>query len=97
MQIEPFRLMIVDYVFQHRDGVALFPGLVMPELPREVRSGDKLELRRPNGTRFSTVIAGIEHAKRADRSSAYPVRLASLSKEDVPLGTEVWWIAPNQS
>lgn len=93
MPTEPFRLMIVDYVFQHRDGVALFPGLNLPGLPREVRCGDKLELRRPNGTRFAAVIAGIEHAERVDRSNAYPVRIASVGKEDVPVGTEVWWIA----
>ena len=95
MSNEPFRLMVVDYVFQNRDCVSVFPGLPARELPRAVGVGDKVELRRPDGKQIATTIAGIEHAKKFDGSSAYPLRFPlSVCKEDVPLGTEVWWMAP---
>src|ERR1700759_1109811 len=94
MPTESFRLMIVDYVFQHRDCVAVFPGLPVRELPRKVDVGDKLELRRPDGSQILTSIAFIEHAKRFDGSTAYPLQLPqSVTKDDVPIGTEIWWIA----
>jgi hypothetical protein len=60
---------------------------------RTIRDGDALELRRPDGTALHTILA-VSHARSVSGGSSYPLRLpTSVPAADVPVGTEVWWIA----
>lgn len=67
-------------------GVVLQPGL-NPINDERFRMGDPLLLKRPDGTELGTWISGIE---LFSGTPEVPVLLSGLSKEDVPLGTEVW-------
>ena len=98
MSSEAFRVMTVsDIVTISGKPILLFPGLPR-DLQRTIRVGDQIELRRPDGTRVSTTLAGIEHARMLNRISQWPLRLPdSISKTDVPVGTEVWWISSEKS
>jgi hypothetical protein len=99
MSSEAFHLTTVEdvLVITGRKPVMLFPGLPR-ELPRRISVGDKIELRRPDGTCTSTIIAGIEHARMLDGKSQRPLRLPeSIGVNDVPVGTEVWWISDSKS
>jgi hypothetical protein len=97
--MEPFRLIVVeDVVVITGRGFFLMPGLPVNTLPHRIRVGDKIELRRPEGSCISTVIAGIEHAKLLRVGSTWPLRLPeSIREGDVPVGTEVWWISSEKS
>jgi hypothetical protein len=98
MSSEAFRIMTVAHIIALSDKpVLLCPGL--PKDPqRTIRVGDKIELRRPDGTRVSTILAGIEHAKMLNGVSQWPLRLPnSIGTIDVPVGTEVWWISSEKS
>jgi hypothetical protein len=52
--------------------------------------GDPLELRLPDGTVRGTSLAGFDAGLLLNRDPKMPVLLKGLSKEDVPVGTEVW-------
>ena len=67
-------------------GVVLLPGLT-PINDERFRVGDPLLLKRPDGTELGTWIGRIE---LFSGTPEVPVLLKGLSKEDVPLGTEVW-------
>jgi hypothetical protein len=74
-------------------GYAVNPVVPPASGIRIVRLGDRIELRRPNGTTLPSVMA-INHAKLIDGGSASPLRLPdSAGSGDVPVGTEIWWIA----
>jgi|SRR5579859_66295 len=99
MPSEAFRVMTVSDIvtITGRPMLLLFPG-VPRDLQRTIRVGDKIELRRPDGTRIATILAEIEHARMLDGGSRWPLRLSSsISKTDVPVGTEVWWISSEKS
>ena len=93
--MEPFRLLIMESVLELPDRpIMLFPGLLVRELPGTVRAGDAIELRRPDGTCISTIIAGIRHARMLMSDSQWPIRMPDTVKaSDVANGTEVWWIS----
>ena len=55
--------------------------------------GDPLRLKRPDGTEELVKIGGIEFAKVLNGPCQVLVLLSDRSKEDVPLGTEVWSVA----
>jgi hypothetical protein len=60
---------------------------------RKIFPGDKLELRRPDCTISPTILA-VNHARSLSGKSSYPLRLPKLvTATDVPVGTEIWWIA----
>jgi hypothetical protein len=67
-------------------GVVLLPGLT-PINDERFRVGDPLLLKRPDGVEFCAWISGIE---LFSGTPEVPVLLNGLTKEDVPLGTEVW-------
>jgi hypothetical protein len=93
--MEPFCIILVEGIVTiPGTGFCVWPGLPVNRLPHKVRVGDKLELRRPDGSRSSTVLAGIMHANMLKDGSAWPIRFPeTVRKEDVPVGTEVWWIS----
>src|SRR5688500_14645272 len=67
-------------------GVVLLPGLT-PINDERFRVGDPLLLKRPDGVELCAWISGIE---LFSGTPEVPVILNGLTKEDVPLGTEVW-------
>ena len=84
-------LFTVEDAFAIRQrGVIVVPGIT-PEDGEVFRIGDPLELRRPDGTRRRTTIAGIEMFGRRDLTAPVPILLPKdITKDDVPIGTEVW-------
>ena len=85
------KLFTVEDTFVIRQrGVVVVPGIA-PLGEEKFRIGDPLELRRPDGTRRQTAIAGLEMFHRPEPSAAFPLLLPQdITKEDVPIGTEVW-------
>jgi hypothetical protein len=60
---------------------------------RIVRTGDNVELRRPDGTILSSIMA-INHLKPLAGGSEWGLSLPnSVPPDDVPIGTEIWWIS----
>lgn len=84
-------LSVVEDVFQisSRGSVVVVPGI-----PRagdwHVRAGDCLTLKLPNGNEASTSVNGIEMAS-PPHPLFIPILLGpGLTKDDVPIGTEIW-------
>ena len=85
-------------------GLFLLPGILIeldgPFPPDEIifRIGDKVELRRPDGSVLNTEIAGAEWLTRTRTESEVPRRSScfilqfseQLEPSDAPVGTEVW-------
>jgi hypothetical protein len=84
-------LFIVEHTFAIPGrGVALIPGIV-PQEGEAFRAGDALELRRPDGSVVTTRIGSLELLCPRPRPEEVTVMLPiSISKADVPLGTQVW-------
>lgn len=85
------RLSIVEDVFQlsGRGSVVVVPGI-----PREsdckLKVGDQLVLKLPDGSEQSTIVGGIEMAS-PPHPAFIPLLLGpGLTKETVPIGTEIW-------
>lgn len=56
-----------------------------------VRTGDPLELRRPDGSRLATQLAAIPHLRPYYPDRPFTFSLPrGIEKADVPVGTEVW-------
>ena len=61
------------------------------------RKGDEVVLRRPNGSTIKTKIAGVEYPpsitwleKRPENPSYGILVEPPITRDDVPIGTEVW-------
>lgn len=56
-----------------------------------LRVGESIELRRPDGSAIVSKVAGIVRFVPYDRERALDILLPpDISKEDVPVGTQVW-------
>ncbi|MFN0198942.1 MAG: hypothetical protein ACKVT0_19510 [Planctomycetaceae bacterium] len=79
---------VSDTFFLQGRGVVLIPG-IKPVDDELFRIGDPIVLRKPDGTTMNTEIGGIE---MLDPNPNYEVviMLKGLTKDDVPVGTEVW-------
>ncbi|MGC1272524.1 MAG: hypothetical protein WBC44_02365 [Planctomycetaceae bacterium] len=72
-------------------GLVLWPGLIKSGPPTRLTIGNAVDLRRPDGTSLRTTIRGIEMPSLPD---SVPILLSEeLTKDDVPIGTEVWHAA----
>jgi hypothetical protein len=69
-------------------GVVLVPGL-KPIGEERFKVGDEIRLRRPDAGDLIVPIAGIELPVPNPENEVL-IRVGNLSKEDVPVGTEVW-------
>ena len=80
---------VVEDVFQITGrGCVIVPGLpIGAEI--QVRIGDALVLRRPDGSEVATSIRGMESGVRRE-NGGIAILLADVTKADVPIGTEVW-------
>jgi hypothetical protein len=103
--MEPFCLIVVDGSYtitfkEPKDKPPAFrvtPGLPIHTLPHKITVGDGLELRRPDGSVKSTILAGFEHAKHRNGTSSYPLVMPpSITAADVPVGTSIWWVAERE-
>ena len=79
-------------------GVMLLPGITVRDYGT-LESGDKIELKFPDGRSEVTEIVGIENPfttkyidtpPPADQRRAYLLLPSCFQKEDIPVGTEVW-------
>jgi len=74
-------------------GVVVIPGIPQDGKKYFVRIGDALEVRKPDGQRLLTSVAGIEMVN-SPRKIGIPVLLPrDVQKEDVPIGSELWHTA----
>lgn len=82
-------LFTVKDAFAIRDrGLVLVPGII-PIGDERFRVGDPIVLRRPDGTSVDTRIGGLEMLDPNPNRDTV-IMLKEFSKEDVPIGTEVW-------
>jgi len=73
-------------------GCVLAP--VVPDgLDFKIRAEDRIQLRTPSGRLVETHIASIELLKIRDGPCRMAIMLPrELTKSDVPVGTEIWYI-----
>ena len=69
-------------------GLVLVPGIV-PIGEERFRAGDPLLLKRPDGSELTTTIGGLEMLCPNPRRDVI-IMLKGFTKEDVPIGTEIW-------
>ena len=71
--------------------------VIVPAIPEgldfRIRAKDQIELRTPDGRVLQTHIASIEFAKQDVRPCRMVIMLPpDIAKQDVPTGTEVWFL-----
>ena len=71
-------------------GVVLVPGVPRGEKKYFVRVGDSLEIRKPDGQRLLTRVAGIEMCSPPSKIGIPLLLPRDVQKEDVPIGSELW-------
>jgi hypothetical protein len=69
-------------------GLVPVPGIV-PVDDERFRVGDPIQLRRPDGLVVHTRIGGLEMLD-PNPSNEVVILLKDLTKQDVPVGTEIW-------
>jgi translation elongation factor EF-Tu-like GTPase len=84
-------LCVVEDVFQIGNrGCVVTPG-VPPDAGVRPRAGDRVLLKRPDGSELMATLQGMEMGGRAPESpSGTPILLVGVVKKDIPPGTEVW-------
>lgn len=82
----------VSDVWQEPDHIVIVSDV--PDAEVDFRHGDLLELRRPDGTIVQAKGGSIFFDPPAER--LFAVVFKELTKEDVPVGTEVWLVNPER-
>lgn len=83
-------LFVVEDTFAIKGrGLVLVPGIT-PHEDEIFRVGDPLRLIRPDGSELRTAIGGLEMFTKPVLQAAIPVLLRGVTKEEVPVGSEVW-------
>ncbi len=83
----------VEDVFEIQNiGYVLVPGIpVETSHKSNIKDGDELELRFPDGKRKVTKVASLSTLCRTPEQPPIPIALPrEFSKKDIPLGTELW-------
>jgi translation elongation factor EF-Tu-like GTPase len=70
-------------------GLVPLPGIV-PQGDEQFRVGDPISLKRPDGSEIEWTIGGLELLSPPPPQHYVVVLLKGLSKDDVPIGTEIW-------
>ena len=84
------RLLVVEQRFWIRGrGLVVTPGVVPVEGER-IKAGDCVLLIRPDGSTRDVMIRGTSTYFLPDSSARVDLLLDLRSKEEVPIGTEVW-------
>jgi hypothetical protein len=78
-------------------GLTLAPA-IPDNLGFAVRLKDRIQLRSPNGRRLDTHIASFALGKPIGGGPTIAaIELPSdIRRDDVPIGTEVWYLPPNE-
>lgn len=83
-------LFVVEDTFEIRGrGLMLVPA-INPMGDERFRVGDRIVLRKPDGTSVEAPIGGLEIPMSDNPRQGAVIMLKTLTKEDVPAGTEVW-------
>ena len=84
------KLIVVTDVFAISQSLLVFTPSVPYALANEVhlRAGDRLELRRPDGTILETTLHGLARSSPSDGTVGIGIK--SFTKADVSIGTEIW-------
>ncbi len=77
-----------SFLIQGR-GLVPVPGIT-PVGNERFYIGDGILLRRPDGTELNWQIGGIEMFNPPSKTFDVVILLKDLTKDDVPIGTEVW-------
>ena len=85
----PTFLFTVEDVFEI-SGRGVIPTPGVPISIQGIRNGLTVELRRPDGTKLETVVADIVMVSPYDPERPIPIGLRGITKQDVPIGTEIW-------
>jgi hypothetical protein len=74
-------------------GCVVVPGVPSAYSGVALKLGDKIILKRPDGSEIETILRGFEMGSRHP-SRCLPVLLGKeLSKQMVPIGTQLWTVA----
>ncbi len=86
-------LSTVEEVF-YIAGRGLIPAPpIVPQPNERISAGDWLLLKRPDGSAVRAQITGFAYIHRpVSNDHVIDILLRALSKEDVPVGTEIWSI-----
>ena len=86
----PAKLIVVNDVFAIGDGLLLFTPIVPFAMADDVylRTGDRLELRRPDGTVLQTTLFGV--VRHSPSNGTVGISVKPFTKADAPIGTEIW-------
>ena len=94
------RLIVVTGVFKIT-GRCICPcpvvphALINPEPGEQLKPGDQLELRKPDGTLTKDRLQGLGWPSPSQGGLFIQLE-PSISKDDVPLGTEIWKVHGTQ-
>ena len=88
MAVARLLLVVEDTFLIQGRGIVPVPGII-PIGSERFRIGGTLVLRRPDGTELTTRVGGLELFDPNPRGDVV-VLLKDLSKEEIPIGTEVW-------
>ncbi|HEV2862011.1 MAG TPA: hypothetical protein VGX48_13465 [Pyrinomonadaceae bacterium] len=80
---------VVDTFLIEKRGLVLAADVKSDRV--SLRVGESIELRRPDGSIVVSKVAGIAHLSPYDPERTLDILLPpDISKEDVPVGTQVW-------
>ena len=88
-------LSTVEDVFEIEGrGCVITPGLgSSTPSPLPIRRSDPISLHRPDGSIIETHVHAIEFLHGSQHRSCFPILLPpNITKADVPIGTEVWYL-----
>jgi hypothetical protein len=93
--MKPFFITKIEEVIRISDQrFVAVPAWPKDGLSNRIFVGDQVELRPPNGASLQTKLAGFEHLLGLDRRTSWGLRFPpDIKDSDVPIGTEIWWIA----
>jgi hypothetical protein len=70
-------------------GVLFVPG-INPEATEYIRIGSPIMLKRPDGSKLQCNVTGLSFIAGGLPADDTGILLGGLTKEDIPIGTEVW-------
>lgn len=82
-------LLVVNDVFEFKDGTLHFSPLVEVADLAGLKVGDRLKLRKPDGTTIQTTLYGFDWPSPMRGQCGLSLN-KPLMKTDIPIGTEIW-------
>jgi hypothetical protein len=89
------RLSVIEDTFElsGRTSLIVAPGIPR-DTPWQIKAGEPLRIRRPDGSEFLTTVSGIEMlSPPSPKGSALMLGLG-VTKEMTPVGSEIWLTDP---